>query len=121
MQKCADKDCGVCTNTYYGYWTKQEWQGLYEIIYWEHVIRFICFNLFGYLVFGWIGVFLGSFLFQVWFWIGGGLAPYLPIPDDPIPEPCSAGIENCEVCGNGWRHEDNVERVQNYRWYQRYH
>lgn len=118
---CEVKDCSICTGkTVLGYWTKEQWMELFEIIYW-HEVKFLTFLLVVCpLILGWWGLPLALLIFQVANVCGAGICFHFPISDPQDPIPCSAGIKDCWYCGNGYEHAFNVYTYNNLKWYQKY-
>ena len=102
---------------YYGYWTKEQLWAFVDFFRWKEIGIIYIPTIIIYHFSGWWA--LGYYIFiQLLENVGGGtLIGYYE--EEPTREPCSAGIEDCPICGNGYKHEWNVERRQVLKWYEK--
>lgn len=114
MNKCK-QDCNICNQKYYLYWTKQDFIDFIDFFRWKEIAVMAPILGFCFLVWGFWGLVISWFVFQLFQSMGGGTMIYFV--DEPTPLPCSKGIKGC--CGNGYSHEWNVAYQSKLKWYER--
>lgn len=115
IQKCS-KECKICNQRYYLYWTKEDFIEFLDFFRWKEILAvYVATGLIWFIFgFGWALVY--HILIQLVENVSGGtLIGYYP--EEPEKKPCSAGIKDC--CGNGYSHEWNVAYRKNLKWYER--
>ncbi|MEK7128484.1 MAG: hypothetical protein AAB933_02905 [Patescibacteria group bacterium] len=93
-------------------------------IHWREVVSVILIFLVFSLLWGWWGMFIGTFFciisnfsFNSW---GAWFLPdeYLEPPPE-VKNECSAKIEGCRICNNEYNHEFNFKYEKGLKWYQK--
>lgn len=82
-----------------------------DFIRWYELGYYIIIYSVGFVLWGWWGI-LGVKIFNwLMYGMGGPLVDFFgeyPEPPEPLPNRCSAGIKNCQICDNEYDHEFNL-------------
>lgn len=101
---------------------KDCFQGIIDFIRWGELGALILLTTIGFMTLGWLGILLALLFYGATGQLQGGMVGdfFNEYPDEePKRKKCSAGVENCRVCGDGYDHTFNVEYEKHLKWYEK--
>lgn len=128
MSKCSDPRCSTCDGSKKNnYPPESDWeyyremiQDISDFIRWGELIFLVSTLLIGYALWGWKGVIVALIVNQLNHLQGGLMLDINnEYPTLDRKQPCSAGVKDCEICGNGYLHDFNARYNASLKWYQK--
>lgn len=95
------------------------WKAFAGAIRWADLKFWCSAVVISYLLLGWIGVIIVLIMDYFSLEVAAPFIFFDEMPEEIYERTCSAGIEDCKICGNEYDHEFNVEYQKSLKWYQR--